>query len=141
MWKYCLLSLCLWLTSLASSNAALDKACKHNGIFYLEYWDRLERYDLNAKSWLPSLPMPGYFIALHVDDSGIYGAFQNQSVTRFDLNGKNPTNFASLAPAITAIYSWQDYIYLVGPNRNTGVLRSYQKATLAFVARSGFISV
>ena len=105
--------------------------------FITDYQYRVERFDLAAKQWLPTITLPnthGFPSTGTVDEDGMYVAFST-SVYRYDLNGGNEVFVANLGSSVSELFT-DGNLLLASCSVNTtqGKFASIDKSTNAVIA-------
>jgi hypothetical protein len=92
--------------------------------------NRIERYDLAARAWLPSIPLEAVASALWADKSGIYVAEQ-RALIRFALNGTGRTHVSNAGSVIRNVFSLGDVLVF---GNSSGAFSSLNEKTGLFLA-------
>lgn len=92
--------------------------------------DRIERYDLVSRTWLPSITLEKEATALWVDESGIFVA-EDRAISRFSLDGSSKTPLANGEATVGTLYTLNQ---LLGYAPSSGDLININKQTGAFVS-------
>ncbi len=82
-------------------------------VFHIAYASppRLERFDLQARTWYPTQPLAEPPTALHADADGIYIAF-GRRVSRFDATSFTETHLRNALYDIRELATMGSYLYL-----------------------------
>jgi len=104
-------------------------ARESNGIAYFAYSQnpRIERYDLDGRAWLASIPLAEAPTAFFVDSSGLYVSFGRRT-SRLLLDGTGEVHLHNTNVDATALFTVNDYLYIYAPpallsvNRWSGAL-------------------
>jgi hypothetical protein len=90
--------------------------------------NRIERYDLVSRVWLPSIPLNAAATALWVDESAVFVA-EDRSVIRFSLAGRNRTPMGNAQSTIKVLFTMKDILVFeqtyggfVTLNKTSGIL-------------------
>ncbi len=109
--KFCLPPLVLailWLL-VSPSQAEVVQSVRHGDVFWSLHDTpaRLLRFDLQTRQWLPELPLPpgrGTAGCFHVDDDGIYVAY-DKAVYRYHLSGGSEAHLINTPDKVHAIHT------------------------------------
>lgn len=71
--------------------------------------DRIERYDLQSRSWLAPVPLQAPATGIWVDDAGIFVA-EGRSIARFGLDGGGRTPMANSEYSISSLFTLGDIL-------------------------------
>lgn len=71
--------------------------------------DRIERYDLAARSWLAAIPLNATATALWVDESGIFVA-EDRSVVRFSPDGGARTPMGNAQATVRSLFTLKNLL-------------------------------
>lgn len=111
-------ALALVMTCLLASpsSAEVIQTVRHGDIFWSLHDTpaRVVRYDLASRQWLPELPLPperGAASCFHVDDDGIYVAY-DKAVYRYYLSGGGEAHLINTADKVHAIHSDGNLLFL-----------------------------
>ena len=118
--------------ALLSATVAVDDGV---GYFLSETTAQVLRYDTAAESWMAPVdvtPAVGLPSAVHVDDDGLYVAF-NRAVYRYSLDGSNETHLLDATRDVQAIHSDGNLLFVhAGGGRVDGAV-SVDKTTNAIL--------
>ncbi|MEY2546177.1 MAG: large repetitive protein, partial [Verrucomicrobiota bacterium] len=89
----------------------------------------LERFDMQANTWLPTITLSGAPTSFAVDSDAIYVSFGRRTA-RLNLDGTNETALANTVADVTASLVSGDYLYLLysgtqvsSINKSTGAVK------------------
>ncbi len=91
-----------WLETMESSEIVY---------FLYETPARIERYDLNAESWLTDIELAESPTAFFVDSQGLYISFGRRT-SRFNLDGTDETHLRNTPSDVTRLLTRNDYLYI-----------------------------
>jgi fibronectin type 3 domain-containing protein len=107
-------------------------AMRAGGIHYFAFGgpDRIERYDLVSRAWMPAIPLKAAATALWVDEFGIFVA-ENRTVVRFSLAGLDRTSMGNAQATVKSIFTLKNILAFapdggtfVTLNKTTGMFLS-----------------
>nr|MDP0503435.1 fibronectin type III domain-containing protein [Verrucomicrobiota bacterium JB025] len=96
--------------------------------------DRIERYDLASRSWLPSIALDATATALWVDESAVFVA-EDRAVIRFSLDGATRSPMANADSTVTSIFTLNN-ILAFAPSG--GDFTTMEKSTGVFLANFSY---
>lgn len=112
-----------------SSTPWLDVTTDSNLVYFLyQSPARIERYDLNSRGWLASIPLEATPTAFHVDGESLYVAF-GRRISRFQLDGTGETHIRNSNTDITGLFTLNQFLYI----QDSSTLTSVNKFSGAFV--------
>jgi hypothetical protein len=82
--------------------------------------NRIERYDLSARQWLPAIPLQAAATALWADDGGIYAA-EDRTLIRFTPDGSGRTTLANAGSTVSALFTLGDTLVFQTGSTHTSV--------------------
>ena len=102
-----------------------------DGIVYFVFQSpaRIERYDMNAETWLADISLGDTPTAFAVDADGLYISFGRRT-SRFDLGGTGETHLHNTSSDATELFTINEFLYiyfsdtLVSVNKFSGTLIS-----------------
>ncbi len=91
----------------------------HADVVYVLYATpgRIERYDMAARKWLPTVMLPASASAFRVDVTGVYVAF-GKRVARFGLDLTGETTFVQATQEARQLVVWRGYLYAYAETAN-----------------------
>ncbi len=109
-------------TGVSTSSVATEKPPKVGGefagysmrggdVYYFAFKtpDRIERYDLQSRSWLAPVPLQASATGIWVDESGILVA-EGRSIARFGLDGGGRTPLANSEYSVSSLFTIGDIL-------------------------------
>lgn len=135
------LGLCLLPAPVHAAGPAWMQKVVSNDIVYFAFASpaRIERYDMAADRWLPSIALTNAPTAFAVDARGMAIAYNRQVVTRA-LDGTNESNLLTLAQNATGILLSDTFLFIICPATSaiTSVRRSDRQTVATWTGSHAF---
>ncbi|HSH78260.1 MAG TPA: ELWxxDGT repeat protein, partial [Herpetosiphonaceae bacterium] len=93
---------------------------------------RIERYDLNAQTWLPNITLAATPTAFTVDAEGLYISFGRRT-SRFALDGTGETHLANTTDDARSLFTIGQFLYINHSLYPYGKLLSVNKTSGALI--------